>query len=138
MSRLLLVCLALVVASWPRVGVGGHGSEEPVSTVTLERVKYYLDAREPLILIDVRPAKEFQQRRIRGARSVPLKELEKRLHEIPRVGRVILYCDCPQSELIQEAYLSLRDDHDYRNISIMADPFKEWLRRKYPVETGGK
>ncbi|MGH7828776.1 MAG: rhodanese-like domain-containing protein [Candidatus Binatia bacterium] len=138
MSRLLLVCLAVVVGFWPRVGVGGHGSEEPVSTVTSERVKYYLDAREPLILIDLRPVKEFQQRRIPGARSVPMKELERRLQEIPRAGRVILYCDCPQNELIQEAYLSLRDDHDYRNISIMTEAFKDWMRRKYPVETSGK
>jgi rhodanese-related sulfurtransferase len=106
--------------------------------VTAERVKYYMDAREPMILIDLRPAREFQQRRIPGARSIPMKELEKRLQEVPKAGRVILYCDCPQNEIIQEAYLSLRDDYDYRNISIMADAFKEWVKRKYPVETSGK
>jgi rhodanese-related sulfurtransferase len=127
MFRVILVCLALVAGFWPRVGLAGHGSEDPVSTVTAERVKYYLDAREPMILIDLRPAKEFQQRRIPGARSVPMKEFEQRLKEIPKAGRVI-----------QEAYLSLRDDHDYRNISIMAEAFKEWVKRNYPVEAGGK
>ena len=109
-----------------------------MSAVSAERVKYYMDAREPMILIDLRPVREFQQRRIPGARSIPMKELEKRLQEVPKAGRVILYCDCPQNELIQEAYLSLRDDYDYRNISIMADAFKEWVKRKYPVETSGK
>jgi rhodanese-related sulfurtransferase len=138
MFRVIFVCLALVAGFWPREGQAGHGGEDPVSTVTAERVKYYLDAREPMILIDLRPAKEFQQRRIPGARSVPMKEFEQRLKEIPNAGRVILSCDCPQRELIQEAYLSLRDDHDYRNISIMAEAFKEWVKRNYPVESVGK
>jgi rhodanese-related sulfurtransferase len=130
--------VALVSGFWPHDALAGHGSEEPVSAVSAERVKYYMDAREPMILIDLRPARDFQQRRIPGARSIPMKELEKRLQEVPKAGRVILYCDCPQNELIQEAYLSLRDDYDYRNISIMADAFKEWVKRKYPVETSGK
>ena len=65
-------------------------------------------------------------------------ELEKRMNEVPKAGRVILYCDCSQNELIQEAYLSLRDDYDYRNISIMGDAFKEWVKKKYPLEKGKK
>ena len=106
--------------------------------VSMERVKYYLTAREPIILVDLRPAQEFHQSHIPGARSLPMADLEKRINEIPKAGRVILYCDCPQSELIQEAYLSLRDDYDYRNISIMGDAFKEWVKKKYPVEKGKK
>jgi len=104
----------------------------------MERVKYYLTAREPMILVDLRPAKDFQQSHILGARSLPMAELEKRMNEVPKVGRVILYCDCPQDELIQEAYLSLRDDYDYRNIAIMGDAFKEWVKKKYPTEKGRK
>ena len=134
--RVIVICVAVFGGLWPREGVTGHGAEEPVSAVSAERVKYYMEAREPMILIDLRPAREFQQRRIPGARSIPMKELDKRLQEVPKAGRVILYCDCSQNELIQEAYLSLRDDHDYRNISIMADAFKEWVKRNYPVETG--
>lgn len=136
--RLVLIVFVLAVGSWTRVAVAGHGAEEPVSIVTMERVKYYLAAREPLILFDLRPAKDFKQARIPGARSLPVNELEKRLREIPKAGRVVLYCDCEQDELVQEAYLPLRDDHDYRNISVMADTFKEWVKRKFPVETGKK
>ena len=137
-SRVILICVVVVSGFWSHDLLAGHGSEEPVSAVSAERVKYYMDAREPMILIDLRPTREFQQRRIPGARSIPMKELDKRLQEVPKAGRVILYCDCSQNELIQEAYLSLRDDYDYRNISIMADAFKEWVKRKYPVETSGE
>ena len=73
-----------------------------------------------------------------GARSIPINELDKNLTKIPRAGRVILYCDCPQNMLIQDAYQVLKDDHGYRNIAIMPDGFKGWLQRKFPVETAPK
>ena len=138
MSRMLLMCLVAFTGLWPWAALAGHGSEEPVAVVSMERVKYYLTAREPMILVDLRPAKEFQQSHIPGARSLPMAELEKRMNEVPKAGRVILYCDCPQNELIQEAFLSLRDDYDFRNISIMGDAFKEWVKKKYPIEKGKK
>ena len=138
MDREVFICLAVMLLGLAAPALAGHGSEEPVAVVSMDRVKYYLTAREPMILVDLRPVKEYQQTRIPGARSLPMAELEKRMNEVPKAGRVILYCDCPQSELIQEAYLSLRDDYDYRNISIMGDAFKEWVKKKYPIEKGKK
>jgi rhodanese-related sulfurtransferase len=127
-----------LLGSWPEVLQGGHGTEDIVDTVTVERVKFFLDAGEKLFIVDLRPAKDFQQKRLPGARSIPIKELDKRFREIPKTGRVVLYCDCPQNELIQDAYQLLKDDYGYRNIAIMADGFKEWVKRKYPVETAAK
>ena len=136
--RIILAGLSLagLVAIWPAVTEGGHGTEDVVDTVTVERVKFFLDSGENMLLIDLRPAKEFEQKRLPRARSVPLKELDKRFREIPKTGRVILYCDCPQNQLIQDAYLFLKDDYGYRNTAIMADGFKEWVKRKFPVESG--
>ena len=73
-----------------------------------------------------------------GARSIPMKELEKNLKSIPRAGRVVLYCDCPQATLIQDAFQVLKDDHGYRNIAIMPDGIKGWLQRKFPVASDAK
>jgi len=73
-----------------------------------------------------------------GARSIPMKELEKNLKSIPRAGRVVLYCDCPQATLIQDAFQVLKDDHGYRNIAIMPDGIKGWLQRKFPVARDAK
>jgi rhodanese-related sulfurtransferase len=132
----VIIALAMLPI-WAGVGPAGHGTDDVV-TVTAEQVKGFLDAREKMVLIDLRPASEFHKTRLPGARSVPMKELEKRFHEIPQSGRVVLYCDCSQNELIQEAFLSLRDDYDYRNISIMGDAFSEWVKKKYPIEKGKK
>ena len=119
----------------PALTSGGHGTEEDVTTVTVEQVKALLDAREKIIIIDLRPGGDFQKMRMPGARSMPVKELAKRYTEIPRSGRVVLYCDCPQNEIIDDAYMLLKD-YGYRNTAIMSDGFQGWLRRKYPVEAG--
>ena len=116
----------------------GHGTEDDVETITVERVRLLFEAGEELFIVDLRPAENFQQRRLPGAHSIPLGELDRRFREIPKAGRVILYCDCPQNQLIEEAYQLLKDDYSYRNVALMIDGFTEWERRKYPVESGGK
>jgi rhodanese-related sulfurtransferase len=113
-----------------------HDTEDIVDVITPERVKFYIDSGEKLMLIDLRPVKSYQQKRLPGARSIPMQELEKHLSQIPRAGRVVLYCSCPQSQLVQDAYQVLKDDHGYRNISIMPEGFEGWVKRKFPVESG--
>jgi rhodanese-related sulfurtransferase len=135
-----LVSFALfsLLVSWSTFARAAHDAEDVVDMVTPERVKYYLDNKETLVIIDLRATKDYQQKRLPGARSIPMKELDKNLRVIPRAGRVILYCDCPQNVLVQDAYQVLKDDHGYRNIAIMPEGFKGWLQRKFPTETGAK
>jgi rhodanese-related sulfurtransferase len=117
--------------------MAGHGTEDDVETIAAERVKLLLEAGEDIFFVDLRPAEAFRQRRLPGARSIPLKDLASRFREIPKAGRVILYCDCTQNELIEDAYRLLKDDYSYRNVALMIDGFAEWERRKYPTEAGG-
>jgi|SRR5215471_8075206 len=111
----------------------GHG-EEPVETIPLARVKFLLDHQEKIVFVDLRSPREFEQKHVPGARSIPVAELDKRLGEIPKTGRVILYCTCRPGD-DSYSYFLLRDN-DYSNITVMDDGFDEWLRRRYPVESG--
>jgi rhodanese-related sulfurtransferase len=131
------VAAVALMMFWPAVLSAGHGTEDDVLTVTAEQVKVFLDAREKIVLVDLRPVQDFQKTRLPGARSLPMKELDKRFHEIPKSGRVVLYCDCPQNQIIEQAYQLLKD-YGYRNAAVMADAFQEWVSRKYPLETGPK
>jgi rhodanese-related sulfurtransferase len=135
--RPLVAMVTALLLTWPGIIFAGHGTEDDVVTVTAEQVKGFLDAKEKMVLIDLRPAMEFQKSRLPGARSLPMKELEKRFREIPQSGRVVLYCDCPQNQIIEQAYQVLKD-YGYRNTAVLADPFQDWLRRKYPVESAAK
>ena len=135
---ILLLGLGAVLLFAPKLIEAAHDAEDVVDMVTPERVKFYLDNKETLVIIDLRTTKEFQERRLPGARSIPMKDLEKHLSSIPRAGRVILYCDCPQATLIQDAFQVLKDDHGYRNIAIMPEGIKGWVQRKFPVVSGVK
>ena len=135
---ILLLAHGAALLSIAPIIEAAHDAEDVVDIVTPERVKFYLDNKEALVIIDLRTTKEFQERRLPGARSIPMKELENNLKAIPRSGRVILYCDCPQASLIQDAFQVLKDDHGYRNIAIMPEGIKGWVQRKFPVASGAK
>jgi rhodanese-related sulfurtransferase len=114
-------------------GFGGHGVEDTVESLTPERAKQLLDAGEKLVFIDLRSAKEFQQNRLPGARSIPIAELATRYNEIPKSGRVVLYCECKPYDVADRAvFLEYRG---YRNIFIMPEGYSGWTKRGYPLET---
>ena len=48
-----------------------------------------------VVLVDVRPAKEYAAGHIDGARSIPLEELQERLAELPATREVVAYCRGP-------------------------------------------
>jgi rhodanese-related sulfurtransferase len=48
-----------------------------------------------VVLVDVRPAEEFEAGHITGARSIPIDELEHRLAELPADREVVAYCRGP-------------------------------------------
>jgi rhodanese-related sulfurtransferase len=131
-SKLCLLLILLgVFQSLP--ANAGHGVEDTVDNLTAERVKQLLDAGEKLVFIDLRPAKDYHEKRLPGARSIPLAEVASRFGEIPKSGRVILYCDCKPYDVADRAvFLEYRG---YRNVFIMPEGFAGWVKRGYPLET---
>jgi rhodanese-related sulfurtransferase len=132
-KRQLLVILLLFGVFTSAVALAGHGVEDTVDTLPVEKVKQLIDAGEKLTFIDLRPAKDFQEKRIPGARSIPLAEVASRFNEIPKSGRVVLYCDCKPYDVADRAvFLEYRG---YRNIFVMPEGYAGWVKRGYPLET---
>jgi rhodanese-related sulfurtransferase len=128
-----LFLLALIGVFLPWLAFAGHGVEDTVDNISAERVKQLMDAGEKLVFIDMRPAKEYQQNRLPGARSLPIAEVANRFNEIPKSGRVVLYCDCKTYDIADRAvFLEYRG---YRNIFIMPEGYSGWVKRGYPLET---
>jgi rhodanese-related sulfurtransferase len=48
-----------------------------------------------VVLVDVRPSDEYDAGHIKGARSIPIDELEDRLAELPADREVVAYCRGP-------------------------------------------
>lgn len=140
-SRVIRVLRSLVIggcwvvaAAMPATATHSLGPMPVVQLISADYVKGGLAAGDPLTLIDVRPAKDYDISRLPHARSVPLSDLRNRSAEIPRVGLVILYCTCqPGEEWHTYELLQVRG---YRNVVMLAGGFSEWVGRGYPVETG--
>jgi rhodanese-related sulfurtransferase len=64
--------------------------------------------RGDVVLVDVRPAEEFEAGHIEGARSIPLEELEDRLAELPADREVVAYCRGPFCAYAHDAVRRLR------------------------------
>ena len=56
-----LILLVLIGVFFPWLAFAGHGVEDTVDNISVERVKQLMDAGEKLVFIDMRPAKEYQQ-----------------------------------------------------------------------------
>jgi rhodanese-related sulfurtransferase len=132
------VCMMGFLGVWPELTQAGHEFDETIDTIKPEQIKLFLDAGEKLLLVDLRPVKEFKEKRLPGARSIPVTELEKRFSEIPKTGRVVLYCGCPPGGADESySFLFLREK-GYGNVSVMETGFSNWVKQKYPTEAGGR
>jgi rhodanese-related sulfurtransferase len=131
-KRIVLLLVSWLAISFPTTTLAGH-EEDWIDTIPADRLKRLLDSGVKLFLVDLRPAKEFQQNRLPGAHSIPSIELASRLSDIPKNVRVVLYCACQKHESSDRAVFL--KSQGYRNISIMREDYIDWVRRGYPVET---
>jgi rhodanese-related sulfurtransferase/DNA-binding transcriptional ArsR family regulator len=104
-------------------------SLEPVSRgELLERLR-----TGRVIVLDVRPADEFENGHLPSAVNIPLAELERRLAEIPPESEVVAYCRGPYCVLSFEAVATLRA-RGFR-VRRLEEGFPEWKAAGLPVET---
>lgn len=93
----------------------------------LERVR-----QGEVTVLDVRPAEEHRAGHIRGAISIPLKELEARLSELPRNQEIVAYCRGPYCVLAIRAVEVLREK-GFRAVRL-EDGVSDWRARGFAVE----
>ena len=86
-----------------------------------------------VVVLDVRPAAEFESGHIAGALSIPLEELAGHLAEIPADRDVVAYCRGPYCVLAAEAVRVLRLHG--RRAARFAEGYPEWRAAGLPVET---
>jgi rhodanese-related sulfurtransferase len=65
-------------------------------------------ARGDVVLVDVRPAEEFEAGHIEGAQSIPIAELRQRLEDLPSDREIVAYCRGPFCAYAHEAVRTLR------------------------------
>lgn len=108
--------------------LGSRDDLEPIARQELRR-----RARAGrVVVVDVRPAREFRAGHIAGALSIPVDELDKRLGELPARKEVVAYCRGPYCAMAYDAVTRLRARG--RKARRLADGFPEWRAAGLPVE----
>lgn len=85
-----------------------------------------------IIVIDVRPAEEFEFAHLPYAKSMPMAQLSQRLAELPRDKEIVAYCRGPFCLFADEALQLLRA-RGYRAYKT-ADGVNEWAAAGLLVE----
>jgi len=85
-----------------------------------------------VLVLDVRPEKEFAAAHLPHARSLPVDELKKRLAELPKDVPVVAYCRGPFCLMAKDAVELLRR-RGYRAFHL-SDGVAEWRARGLPIE----
>ena len=101
----------------------------------VDREQLLAKVREGVVaVLDVRPPEEFRAGHLPGALSVPLKELERRLSELPHDREIVAYCRGPYCVLAVEAVDMLRA----RGFTAfrLEDGVRDWEARGFPVAVG--
>jgi len=85
-------------------------------------------------VLDVRPSTEYEAGHIAGARSIPIKELARRLRDLPQDTEVVAYCRGPYCVFADDAVRTLTR-RGYR-AARLEDGFPEWRDAGLPVDVG--
>lgn len=110
---------------------GREGMEPVDRDALMRRVR-----KGEVTVLDVRPVEEYLAGHIPGAISIQLKELERRLSELPRNKDIVAYCRGPYCVLAIQAVEMLREK-GFRAVRL-EDGVQDWRAMGFPVVVGEK
>ena len=111
------------------IGAGAHGTERVTRQELLARV-----AAGDVVVLDVRPSREYDAGHIPGAVSLPLEHLEARLGELDPGVEVVAYCRGPLYLLAPQAAAVLSSRG--LRARCLEDGMPEWRQAGLPVAVG--
>lgn len=109
------------------------GSRDGVEQLTADELEERL-VRGDVVLLDVRPEREYRSGHIAGARSAPLPQLGNVAESLPVGREVVAYCRGPYCVYADEA-VRLLSQRGLRARRLDVG-FPEWRRAGRPVEVG--
>jgi rhodanese-related sulfurtransferase len=133
------LCVALRTAAERRLSdlerlvdeyFGDRSNPEPVGMrELLDRIQ-----SNDVIVLDARPATEFEAGHIAGAISVPIDTLQQRLRSLPRDREYVAYCRGPYCVYADRAVDQLRATR--RRARRLLEGFPEWRAAGHPIARG--
>ena len=129
LSDLARARLAEVKQILSEIGTQADTSERVSREELLSRVR-----TGDVVVLDVRPAEEYEAGHVPGAVSLPLEHLEARLNEFDPEVEIVAYCRGPLCLLAPQAVATLREHG--RKARCLEDGMPEWRQANLPVAVG--
>jgi rhodanese-related sulfurtransferase len=103
-----------------------------ISEVSIADVKGMIDAKENVVILDVRDKQEFEEGRIPGAINISRGMLEFKVAMIipDKNAKIIVYCGL---DLRGPLATKTMNDLGYKNASNMIGGLKAWKEAAYPI-----
>lgn len=103
------------------------------NTITAQSLRQSLDAKEDILLIDVREAGEYEVGHISGAVNISVNELPSRVMDLPqdRNVRIVTYCATGRRSAYATMFLRV---YGYNNVRTLAGGIVGWVASGYPIE----
>jgi rhodanese-related sulfurtransferase len=96
-----------------------------------EALKRMIDAKQDLVLVDIRDAETFATGRITGSRNIDLEVLDQRLAELPKEKKIVLLDLHGKQTQIAGRFLASKG---YREVSRLdGGVVGGWVKAGYPV-----
>ena len=118
-----LLAAAIVTAGLPQVAAAQGAA------VTLEQARAEHEGGRAL-LVDIREPDEHAAGVAPGARLLPMRQLGRRIAELPRDRPVLLICNTQNRS--RATYEALRE-RGYTNLRYVSGGMSEWVRRGWKV-----
>lgn len=129
-KNIFLIIIAAVSGGmllWPllRKGTGGPWVNTLQATQMMNR--------DDALVVDLRPAADFANGHILGARNIPLAELDRRVGELDKYKAKPVIVHCAQGSSSGSGLALLRK-HGFGNVVNLSGGYAAWLQAGLPVE----
>jgi rhodanese-related sulfurtransferase/predicted transcriptional regulator len=118
------------VAGLEQLAADYLGDRRKLDTITRDDLRARIRDGD-VVVLDVRPEPEFAAGHIRGARSIPIRDLKARLGEIPQGADVVAYCRGPYCVYADEAVRLLT--RKGLAAARLEDGYPEWVEARLPI-----
>ncbi len=120
------------VAEVDRLARAYTGELNGIELLTKEELSKRLRRKDDLLVLDVRPAEEYAAGHVPGAVSIPVTQLKRRLKELPKNKKIVVYCRGPFCAFAPEAARYL-DKKGFRT-QVLDSGLPDWEAAGLPVE----
>jgi len=125
-ALVLIAAVSGALLLWPGIAAGTGGGVSPDAAVLLIN-------REKAMVVDVSEADEYAVGHIRGARNVPLGQLQQRLPEVAKNKTVPVILVCARGARARRA-LGVAKSLGYDRAVVLGGGLKAWRDANLPLE----